>query len=247
MQQVIIVSGGSRGIGHAIIERLYTKDTRIVSCGRSARPDDLPEDVIWISGDMAEAGTIKRIVDAAKQQGRISALINNAAIQIEKPLAESTDSDWDELIGTNCKAVFLMCREVLPQMQETGGVIVNMGSISGMVSDPSMALYNASKGFIHSLTRSIAVDYGPKVRCNALCPGWIKTAMTQDAFALAKNPKQTEEDALRRHPLRRLGTPQDIAEAVAWLLSDKSAFITGQCITVDGGLTAASPLQPGLF
>ena len=129
-------------------------------------------------------------------------------------------------------------------MDTAGGVIVNIGSISGIVSDPGMALYNASKAFIHSLTRSIAVDHGPHVRCNAVSPGWIMTAMADDAFALARQPAAAKADALARHPAGRFGQPEDVAAVVAWLASDEAAFVTGQCLVVDGGLTAASPLRP---
>jgi meso-butanediol dehydrogenase/(S,S)-butanediol dehydrogenase/diacetyl reductase len=140
-----------------------------------------------------------------------------------------------------------MCRAVIPEMEPAGGVIVNIGSISGLVSDPSMAIYNASKAFVHSLTRSIAVDHGPKVRCNAVSPGWIVTAMAEDAFAMAKDPQAAKRDGLARHSAGRMGVPADIANIVAWLASDQAAFVTGQCFTCDGGLTAASPLQPRLF
>ena len=132
--------------------------------------------------------------------------------------------------------------------QHGGGSIVNIGSISGHLADPSMALYNASKAFVHGLTRSIAVDHGPEgVRCSAICPGWIMTGMADAAFDLAKDPKHAKADALARHAAGRFGAPEDIANTAAWLLSDEAAFVTGQTFTVDGGLTAASPLQPGLF
>ena len=174
-------------------------------------------------------------------------LVNNAGVQLEKSVLDSSDDDWDHVVGINCRGVFNMCRIVLPGMTRHGGSIINIGSISGVMSDPSMALYNASKAFVHSLTRSIAVDHGPKVRCNAILPGWIMTAMADDAFTLAKDPQAAKADALSRHPVGRFGQPADIANTVAWLAGSGASFVNGQCFTIDGGLTAASPIQPGLF
>jgi len=135
---------------------------------------------------------------------------------------------------------------LLPIMTSSGSII-NMGSVSGSTADPGLALYNASKAFVHGLTRSVAVDHGPNVRCNAICPGWIMTAMSDSAFAVASNPAAAKQDALARHPTGRFGTPADIANMALWLAGRESQFVTGQLFTVDGGLTAASPLNPSLF
>lgn len=245
--KVAIVTGGGRGIGRAIVDRLRQDGATVVTCGRGERPANLHPDVVWVTGDVSHPEDVKHIVGSAAERGDISVLVNNAGVQIEKTVPDTTDGDWDQLVGVNCRGVFNMCREVLPRMAERGGNIVNLGSISAMVADPAMAIYNASKGFVHSLTRSIAVDHGPKVRCNAVSPGWIMTEMAESGFALAKDPQKARADSLARHPARRFGTPQDVAKAVAWLISDESSFVTGHCITIDGGLTAASPLQPGLF
>jgi meso-butanediol dehydrogenase/(S,S)-butanediol dehydrogenase/diacetyl reductase len=126
-------------------------------------------------------------------------------------------------------------------MAQTGGAIINIGSIS------ATARYNASKAFVHGLTRSIAVDHGPNVRCNAIAPGWILTDMADDAFALAADPDAAKADALARHPVGRMGAPGDIANMVSWLASDQAAYFSGASFTVDGGMTAASPLNPRLF
>ncbi len=243
-----IVTGGGRGIGRAIVERLLSDGAMVLSCGRSDRPPGLDPSVTWVRGDVSRTADARAIVDAAvERSGGVSILVNNAGVQIEKTVAATTDEDWDNIVGTNCKGVFNMCRAALPVMEQTSGVIVNIGSISGTVSDPGMAVYNATKAFVHGLTRSIAADHGPRVRCNAVCPGWIMTEMASSAFALARDPQRAEADAMIRHPAKRLGQPEDIANMVAWLASDQSGFVTGQCFTVDGGLTAASPLQPGLF
>jgi meso-butanediol dehydrogenase/(S,S)-butanediol dehydrogenase/diacetyl reductase len=247
-RRTAIVTGGSRGIGRAIVDRFLADGVDVLTCGRGDRPADLDAKAAWIQADVADAGDAARILAEAKRRfGAVAILVNNAGVQVEKTVAATTDADWDLVVGINARGTFNMCRAVIPEMERTGGAIVNIGSISGLVSDPSMAVYNASKAFVHSLTRSIAVDHGPKVRCNAVSPGWIVTAMAEDAFAMARDPQAAKRDALARHAAGRMGTPEDIANIVAWLASDQAGFVTGQCFTCDGGLTAASPLQPRLF
>lgn len=243
-----IVTGGSRGIGRAIVERLSADGAHVVSCGRGVRPDDLPEAVVWVQADVSRTADAARLIKSANTAfGTVTLLVNNAGVQVEKTVAESDDDDWDLVMNVNCKGVFNMCRAALVDMTEHGGNIINIGSISGVVADPSMALYNASKAFVHGLTRSIAVDHGPKVRCNSIRPGWIMTEMAEVGFALANDPEKAVADALARHPVGRFGEPKDIANIVAWLASDESTYVSGECFTVDGGMTAASPLNPGLF
>ncbi len=243
-----IVTGGSRGIGRAIVDRLLADGANVVTCGRGPRPGGLPQAAVWVQADVSRSADAATLISTANTAfGRVTLLVNNAGVQVEKTVADSDDADWDLVMNVNCRGVFNMCRAALADMARHGGNIVNIGSISGMVSDPSMALYNASKAWVHGLTRSIAVDHGPLVRCNAIRPGWIMTEMAEDAFALAGDPEKARADALARHPAGRLGTPADIANLVAWLASDQSEYVTGECFTVDGGMTAASPLNPGLF
>ncbi len=248
MDNCAIVTGGSRGIGRAIVDRLLADGFDVVTCGRGARPEDTPEAVVWVTADVSKSGDAAMLIKAANNAfGRVTLLVNNAGVQVEKTVADSDDGDWDLVVNVNCKGVFNMCRVALFDMAEHGGNIINIGSISGMVADPSMALYNASKAFVHGLTRSIAVDHGPKVRCNAIRPGWIMTEMAEDGFALAKDPEKAMADAMARHPVGRFGEPADVANMVSWLASDQSAYVSGECFTVDGGMTAASPLNPGFF
>lgn len=235
------VTGGRQGIGRAIVEAFMAEGADVITCGRGPKPDGLSTD--WISLDVSDAVAVG---EAAQELGVLDVIVNNAGVQVEKTVVDSTDADWDLVMGANAKGVFNVCRALIPQMQE-GGSIINIGSISGNVADPSMALYNASKSFVHGLTRSIAVDHGPAIRCNAICPGWIETGMLDAGFELAQDPQKAKTDALARHAVKRFGKPADIAAMALWLASDDASFATGQLFTVDGGMTAASPLNPGLF
>jgi NAD(P)-dependent dehydrogenase (short-subunit alcohol dehydrogenase family) len=243
----VVVTGGSRGIGRATADLFHAQGAAVLTCGRSSvRPDNLATGIEWLSVDISSREDVERLHDAA---GATDVLVNNAGVQVEKTVAESTDDDWDAVMGANAQGVFLACRAFIPTMKANGGgTIINIGSISGNVADPGMALYNASKAFVHGLTRSIAIDHGVDgIRCNAICPGWIMTGMADAAFDMANDPDVAKKDALARHAAGRFGAPEDIAATVAWLTSDAAAFVTGQTFTVDGGLTAASPLRPGLF
>lgn len=237
------VTGGRQGIGRAIVEAFHAEGAVVTTCGRGPEPEGLLEKVIWYTLDVTDPVAV---ADMAYTTDGTDILVNNAGVQVEKTVTESTDADWDAVIGPNCRGVFNMCRAYIPAMTK-GGSIINIGSISGHVADPSMALYNASKAFVHGLTRSIAVDHGPGIRCNAICPGWINTGMLEAGFDLARRPEAARADAIARHPAGRFGQPEDIAAMAVWLASDEAAFATGQMFTVDGGMTAASPLNPGLF
>lgn len=249
-QKTALVTGGSRGIGAAMVAALADLGCHVITCGRGDRPDDLPDAASWVTADVSNEDDIQHLAKhVTNAGGRLDILVNNAGVQVEKTVAESSNDDWDMVMGINAKAVFMLCRQFIPVMASSGGgSIINIGSISGHFSDPSMALYNASKAFVHGLTRSIAVDHGADgVRCNAICPGWIMTGMVDAAFALAEHPATAEKDALARHAAGRFGQPLDIARAMLFLASDEAAFVTGQTLTVDGGLTAASPIRPELF
>jgi NAD(P)-dependent dehydrogenase (short-subunit alcohol dehydrogenase family) len=225
------------------VEAFLAEGAEVFTSGRGGRPDGLPAACHWDTLDVSDPAMVENYAHARE---RADIVVNNAGVQVEKTVVDSTDADWDLVMGANARGVFNMCRAFIPHMT-TGGAIINIGSISGNVADPSMALYNASKAFVHGLTRSIAVDHGSDIRCNAICPGWIETGMLDAGFDLANDPAQARADALARHAIRRFGKPADIASMAVWLASDDAGFATGQLFTIDGGMTAASPLNPGLF
>ncbi|WP_425405209.1 SDR family NAD(P)-dependent oxidoreductase [Hwanghaeella sp.] len=245
-----IVTGGRRGIGAAIVSAFSAASANVMTCGRGTRPDGMDDQIGWSIADVSNSDDCARLIAETEDCfGAPTILVNNAGIQIERTVPDTSDADWDLLMGANAKGVFNMCRAAIPIFAaQNGGSIINIGSISAFAADPSMALYNASKAFVHGLTRSIAVDHGPQgIRCNTICPGWIMTEMAEAGFALAGNPARAKEDALQRHPVRRFGKPEDIAKIAVWLATGEADFVTGQTLTADGGLTAASPLNPSLF
>lgn len=241
-----VITGASQGIGRAITEKFIEEGASVICCGRSERPLDFPSQANWLKADVSCMEDVTRLGKMVEDLFKeLSILVNNAGLQIEKTILETTDQDWQTLMGVNAFGVFACSRELIPMMHH-GGAIINMGSVSGTLADPSMAIYNASKAFVHGLTRSIAIDHGPKIRCNAISPGWIMTGMADSAFAVANDPNKAKQSALAKHPVGRFGHPSDVAELASWLASDAASFATGQCYTLDGGLTSASPLNPAL-
>jgi len=204
--KVALVTGGAKGIGRAVVERFREEGMTVLACGRSARPADLDKAIDWHCVDVANLEAVEALRDAIKKKyDQLDVLVNNAGIQIEKTVLDSTDEDWDLLMGVNAKGVFYCCRSFMPLMiANGGGSIINIGSISARAADPEMALYNASKAFVHGLTRSIAVDHGKQgIRCNAICPGWILTGLADAAFELASDPVA----AKKRRPCKALHRP----------------------------------------
>ena len=241
----VVVTGASSGIGLAVAERFVAAGAQVMT---GSRREAAIAGTRWVRTDVAEAAQADALVAAAAEVfGRVDVVVNNAGVQVEKTVADTTDEDFEHVMGVNVRGVFNMCRAAVRQMrtQPDGGVIVNVGSISGTVSDHGMAVYNASKAAVHGFTRSIAVDHGAEgIRCNAVLPGWIATAMADSSFEGAADPAAARTAAVERHPVGRLGRPEDVAALVLWLARDEASFVSGSLFTIDGGLTAQSPISP---
>lgn len=245
--KVAVITGGSRGLGRATVERFHTEGAYVIT-GSTREPDEaLPDDVVWQQLDMRDQASIVSLLDRAMaEHGKLDILVNNAGIEIEETAETSSDDDWQRMSDVNMRGVFEATRAVVPLMRKGGGgAIVNLGSISAFVSDPNLALYNASKAWVVSFTRSVAVDHGKDgIRCNAVCPGWIMTDMLMQTFGQAADVDAAIQDAVAKHPLGRLGEPKDIASAILWLASAEASFVSGASLTVDGALTAGAPVDP---
>ena len=241
----VVVTGASSGIGEAIARRFLAEGWQVMT---GSRTEPAGVDAPWVRTDVADPAAADALIEAAAAAfGGLDAVVNNAGVQVTKTVADTSDDEFDSVIDVNVRGVFNVCRAAVRRMRDQpgGGSIVNIGSTAGFTVDHNMAVYNASKGAVHSLTRAIAVDHGPDgIRSNAICPGWIATEMADAAFELAPDPGAARAAAADRHPVGRLGLPADVAALAVWLAGDESAFVSGSLFTVDGGLTAQSPIGP---
>lgn len=240
----VVITGASSGIGEAIARRFWSEGAKLTVGSR--REPQIGAGVRWLETDVSDPIAAEALIAAAvAEYGRLDVLVNNAGVQVEKTVVDTTDEEYDQVMDVNVKGVFNCCRAAVRQMidQSGAGSIINIGSISGNAADHGMAIYNASKGAVHALTRGIATDHGKDgIRCNAIAPGWIATALADAAFELDPDPAAARARAIDAHPVGRLGLPEDVANLAVWLASDESMFASGSVFTIDGGLTAQSPI-----
>lgn len=241
----VLVAGASRGIGLAAARRFLEEGCRVFICARGA--DGLGEALrelreLGPAGgtvcDVSREEEVDRLVDGADRfLGGIDVLANNAGIARQQPFLELGLDEWDRTLEVNLRGMFLVARAVARRMvaRGRGGAIVNMSSTNAFEGEPGYAAYNASKGAINMLTRTMAVELGPYgIRVNALCPGKIVTPLQAEA----EDPEYTARYVRERIPLGRAGRPEEVAAAYAFLASDEAAFISGELLVIDGGQLA---------
>lgn len=218
--KVAIVTGASRGIGEAIVRELEKEGATVIGCSRST------------GVDVANAEQVNQFVkNVITEHGHIDILVNNAGITKDGLLMRMSDDDWDMVVDTNLKGTFLFTRAVSRPMMKTGGAIVNITSVVGITGNAGQANYTASKGGVIALTKTTAKELGSRnVRCNAIAPGFIESKMTEGLS------DEIKAKCMEQIPLKRFGKVEDVAKAVAFLVSDDAGYITGQIISVNGGM-----------
>jgi len=240
-----LIIGGGTGIGAAVARRMAADGWDVCVSGRRVAPlDDVAAAIggLAVSADASTPEGALRAVEACVERfGRLDALIVSAGAGAGAMVAEQTIERWNLVIGTNLTAPFLVCRAALPHLIESRGAIVTVSSLAGLRADPASAAYCSSKAGLVMLTQCIALDYGPRgVRANTVCPGWIRTAMADeeiDVLAARRGVDREQAYAIAAAdiPARRAGSPEEAAEAIAWLASPAASYVNGAVLTVDGG------------
>jgi 3-oxoacyl-[acyl-carrier protein] reductase len=240
--QVALVTGASRGIGKAIALALGRSKAKVACVARDTAKLAETVSAITSAGGQAEAfacdvtngGAVQELVESiAEKWGRLDILVNNAGITRDTLLPRMSDEQWDEVLTTNLRGTFLFTRAATrPMMSQRYGRIINISSVSGLIGNAGQANYSASKAAVIGFTRTVSKELaGRKITVNAIAPGFIESEMT------AKLGEALNDQVKTRIPAKRLGSPDEVADVVLFLASPSSSYITGQCITIDGGLT----------
>jgi len=244
--KVSLVTGASRGMGKAIALKLSSLGSRVavnyvaIEADNKADADNVVETIASLGGeamaveaDIRNGEAVKAMVQKVVDKwGKIDILVNNAGITRDNLLLRMPDAFWDDVINTNLRGAYLCTKFALRSMvRQRWGRIVNIASISGLIGNPGQTNYSASKGGLIAFTKSVAREVGSRnITANAVAPGFINTQMTQ------KLPDEAKKSILAMTSLRRIGEPEEVAELVAFLASDRAGYITGQVISIDGGI-----------
>ena len=243
------VTGAGQGIGFGIGEALAAEGAAVTIAELNAETGRRSADALCQAGGEAqvvqvdireEAQIVAGIEAHLSRFGALDILVNNAGRNQHFDATTMTAEEWERSLALNLRGAWLCCKHALPQMAaRKGGVIINIASVHATMTATNFFPYNVAKSGILGLTRSLALDWGPKgIRVVAVSPGWVRTQPAIDAFEGAPDPAAEEQRVMNLHPLRRIGKPKDIGELVAFLASDAAAYITGTEIVIDGGLSA---------
>jgi NAD(P)-dependent dehydrogenase (short-subunit alcohol dehydrogenase family) len=238
-----LVTGGGQGLGKAIALKLLESGMRVAIAeadaeagGETAAEFKAKGEILFVETDVGREADVKRAVELTEARfGGLDAVVNNAGINIVKPLAELTLDEWHHVIDTNLTSVLLFAKYAAPALKAREGAIVNMASTRALMSEPNTESYSASKGGIVALTHALAVSLAPDIRVNCISPGWIDVSGWKKSSK--RKPAKLRKEDHAQHLVGRVGRPEDIASLVAYLIEPDAGFITGANFVVDGGMT----------
>ncbi len=246
--RVAVVTGAAKGIGWGIAKVFSQEGAKVVvvdwdepnGVKTAQEISQAGGEAIFVKCDVSQEDQVAAMVEKTLQAfSRVDALVNNAGVGVYKTFTEATMGDWDRALNVNLKGEILCSRYVVPHMLAQGkGAIVNISSVHSFQTVNGVAPYATSKGGVFALTHAMAIDLGPTIRVNAIAPGWVYTPLIQSIFDSYDDPAAQREAVERRQVLKRIGKPEEIGYAAAFLASDEASFITGTQLFVDGGLTA---------
>jgi NAD(P)-dependent dehydrogenase (short-subunit alcohol dehydrogenase family) len=245
--KVAVVTGGARGIGRATVEKMLREGAHVtfLEVDADAGAEALGElstsfrDVAFAPADVTVEGDVARAMrDVIARSGTVDVLVNNAGTNTYFDAVTMTEAEWDQVFAVDLKGAWLCCKHALPAMKTAGrGSIVNIASIHATLTIPGMFPYAAAKSGMVGLTRSLALDYAPLgIRVNAVLPGWTRTRQVEGWFERQPDPKAAEQHVNDVHPLRRIATPEEVANLIAFVASDEASAVTGSSLAVDCGL-----------
>lgn len=244
--RIAVVTGAGSGIGRAIAQRFAEAGATVIAADLDPQAAEAtallaPDRIVPYQVDVRDETSVRALMDSVLARfGRIDILVNNAGIGTTKDIVETELEEWEQVFAVNVRGVFLCCKSALPSMlARRSGVIINIGSVAGLIGIPKRAAYCASKGAVVTLTKQIAIAYVKDgIRCNCICPGTVDTPWVERLVARELDPLAARRALEARQPMGRLVRPEEVAAAALYLASDEAAAVTGSILVVDGGWLA---------
>jgi NAD(P)-dependent dehydrogenase (short-subunit alcohol dehydrogenase family) len=245
--KVAIITGAAKGIGKGCALVFADEGAKVVIVDIDEKSGEQTEKEIaqrkgvakFIKTDLTSSNDVQAMIKSVISTfGKIDIMFNNAGYHISKNVEVTSEEEWDYIINTNLKSVFMCCKYSIPHLRKTKGCIINMSSMVGLIGQSNAGAYSATKGGIVAMTKGMALDFAKDdIRVNCICPGWVHTPLVEDWFGQQKDPEKARAYIYSVHPLNRIASAEEVGNAAAFLASSEASFITGVALPVDGAVS----------